>query len=167
VGVGRLPLVAQLGDRLLLVLGHKDRVETEAARPAGLVDDAAFEDAGPSLLLAFRRDGDQLADVARTSVLHAVELGEQAPDVFPAGEARRLDPRAAAQPVDLEAGVLAEHPRRRLQRVAKLSLRPGVLVVRRARLRRVLLDLERLDLPAAESSPELTQLAGILRGEPR
>jgi hypothetical protein len=50
--------------------------------------------------------------------------------------------------------------------VAELSLRPRVFVVRPARLLRVLVRLERLDLPVRKRPPELTELAGILRGEP-
>jgi hypothetical protein len=68
--------------------------------------------------------------------------------VLSAGEPCRLDPRPASEPVDLEAGVLAQDPRGRLERVAELSLGPRVLEVRLTRLRRILRGLERLDLPA-------------------
>ena len=165
MGVGRLPLVAQLGDSLLLALRHEDRVEAEPLRPARIVDDSSFENACPSLFAPLGRNRDQLAHVAGAPVLHPLELGEQALDVLTAGEARRLDAGPAPQPVDLESGVLAKNPRRTLQRVAELGLGPGVLVVGRARLGRVLLGLERLDLPVGKRSPELAQLAGILRGE--
>jgi hypothetical protein len=159
--VRRLPFFAQLGDGLVLPVRNEDRIEAEAARPARLVDDSTFEDAGPSQLASLRRDRDQLADVARTPVLDAVELREQALHVFPSGKPRRLDARPAPEPVDLEARVLAEDPARRVERMPELRLRPRVLVVRLAGLRRVFLGLERFDLPAGERSPELTELPGV------
>jgi hypothetical protein len=169
MGVGRLPLVAELGHCLLLAVGNEDRIEAEAARPARLVDDSTFEDARPSQLAPLRRDGDQLADVAGTPALSpdAFQLGEQALHVFSAGEPRGLDPWPASEPVDLEAGVLAENPRGWVERMAELRLRPRVLVVRLAGLWRILVGVERLDRPAAERSPELAQLPRILRGEAR
>jgi hypothetical protein len=48
VGVHRLPLVAQLGDGLVLPVRNEDRIEAEASRSARFVDDSTFQDAGPS-----------------------------------------------------------------------------------------------------------------------
>jgi hypothetical protein len=45
--------------------------------------------------------------------------------------------------------------------VAELSLRPRVLVVGLARFRRIVVGLERLDLPVGKRSPELAELARI------
>jgi hypothetical protein len=100
----RLPLVAELRDRLLLTVGDEDRVEAEALGAARLLGDPAFEDAGPAPLFAVRREGDELAHVARSTppALNALELGEQPFDGLTAGEACRLDPRTAAEPLDLE-----------------------------------------------------------------
>jgi hypothetical protein len=58
MGVLGLPVVAELPDCSLLVLGDEDRVETEAARSPRLVGDAAFQDAGATKLLAGGREGD-------------------------------------------------------------------------------------------------------------
>ena len=48
MGVHCLPLVAQLGDGLVLAVRNEDRVEAEAASPARFVDDSTFQNAGPS-----------------------------------------------------------------------------------------------------------------------
>jgi hypothetical protein len=150
VRVGGLPVIAELGNRPVLAVRDEDRIEAEAARPAGLVDDPALEEAGAPHLPAVRRDRDELAHVAGAPgvPLQPFELGEQSLDVLAACEPGRLDPRPAVEPGDLEAGVLAEDPAGRVERVSVLGLGAGVLVVRRARLRRIAVGLERLDLPA-------------------
>src|SRR4029453_12432653 len=114
-----------------------------------------------SQLASLRRARAQRADVARPLVLAAVELREQALYVFPSGKPRRLDARPAPEPVDLEAGVLAEDPARWGEGMPELRLRSRVLVVRLAGLRRVFLGLERFDPPAGERSPELTELPRV------
>jgi hypothetical protein len=163
-----LPVVTELADRPLLTLRHEDRVEAEAARAPGHVEDAALEDSCSTQLLALGRDGDELADVTRSTrvPLEALELRAQPLDVLSAGEAGRLDARAAAEALDLEAGVLAEDPMRGVARPAELRLGASVLVVGRTGLGRVVVRVERLDLPTVERTPELAQLARILRGEP-
>jgi hypothetical protein len=158
----RLPLVAELGDRPLLALGDEDRVETEALGAPPLVDDAALEDAGASEPLSRRRERDQLADIAGSPVLDSLELSQQPLDVLAACEARRLDAGPAAEPVHLETGVLAEDPRRRLDRAAELGLGSRVLVVRRSGFRGILVGVERLDLPTLERAAELAQLPWVL-----
>jgi hypothetical protein len=169
VGVGGLPLIAELGNSPVLAVRHEDRIEPEAARAAGLMDDPAFEDAGPAQLPAVRRDRDELADVARSPgfPLEPAELGEQPFDGLAGGEPRRLDPGPAVEPGDLEARVLAEDPVGLVERTSVLGLGAGVLVVGRARLRRILVSLERLDLPAGQGGAELAELPGVLGREPR
>jgi hypothetical protein len=164
VGVGGLPVIAELRDRPILSVRSKDRIEAEAARAAGLVDDPALEDAGAAELPAVRRDRDQLADVtgAPGVSLQAVELGEQPFDGPPAGEAGRPDPRPAVEPGHLEPRVLAEDPVGRVERMSVLCLGAGVLVVGRAALRRIAVGLERLDLPPRQRLAELAELARIL-----
>ena len=53
---------------------------------------------------------DELADVARAAVVHAVELGEQAPDRIVAAEAGGMHARPAAEAGGLDARVLADRP---------------------------------------------------------
>jgi hypothetical protein len=88
--VPRLPVIAELGDRPTLAVRDEDRVKAESARASRLVDDLAGQDAGAAHLLAIRRKGDQLADVAGTPAfsLDAFELGEQTLVGLPAREAR-------------------------------------------------------------------------------
>jgi hypothetical protein len=76
--VARLPLVAELRDGPGLAVRDEDRIEAEAACAARPFDDPAFEDARPAQLVTFRREGDELADVARPSrfALDPLELGE-------------------------------------------------------------------------------------------
>src|ERR671922_1548057 len=168
VRVLRLPVVAELGDGSVVAVRDEDRVEPEAAGASRLVPDPAFEDARAPLLVSLRRQRDQLADVARppAATLHALELGQQPVDVELSGEARRPDPRRAAEALDLEAGVLAEHPGTRpVQRPPEHGLRARVLVVGLADLRRILVDRERLDLPAGKRPPQLAELPRIRRGQ--
>jgi hypothetical protein len=133
------------------------------------VRDPALQHAGAADLLAGGRQRHELADVARASTvsLDAVELPKQTLDVLAAREPRRLDPGCAAQPVDLEPRVLAEDPGRRIDRSTELRLRPSVLVVGRAFLRRVLLAFERLDRPVRQRVTKLAQLPRVLRRELR
>lgn len=169
MGVGGLPLIAQLGDRLVLAVRDEDWIEPEAARSAGLVDNPPLEDAGPAQLSAVRRDSDQLADVTGTPrvALQALELGEQPLDGLTACEPRRFDPWPAVEPGDLEPRVLAEDPVGRIERVSVLGLGAGVLVVGRARLRRIAVGLEGLDLPPRQGGAQLAELARVLRRESR
>jgi hypothetical protein len=166
VGVPGLPLVAQLRHRPLLALGDEDRVEAEALGAARLDDDPPLEDAGAAALLALRRERHELADVPGPPVLDAPKLGKEPVDVEAAGEAGGPDPRRAVEAGDLEARVLAEDPRARLDRAAVLGLRLRVVVVGVPRLGRVVVGLERLDPPVRERRPELAELAGVLRREP-
>jgi hypothetical protein len=71
-----------------------------------------------------------------------------------------------AEALDLDAGVLAEHPAGRIRdRAAEPRLRQRVVVVRLARLGRVLVGFEELDLPAGERVPQLPKLVLVPRGE--
>ncbi len=80
---------------------------------------------------------DELADVAAAPALalHSLERREQPPDRVVAAEPRRLEPGRAAEAVDLDPRVLADHPRVRVaHRAAVERLRTRVLVVVRAGL---------------------------------
>src|SRR5690348_11981563 len=81
VGILGLPVVSELRDSSFLARRHEDRVVAEPLVPARLLCDAAFENAGAAQLLAVRREGDQLADVAGATAVafDRFELFEQAP----------------------------------------------------------------------------------------
>lgn len=159
VGVRALPVVAELGDGPLLALGLEDRVEAEAARAARLVGDPALEDPCASHLVTLGREGDELADVTGATAVFfdAFELLEDALDVHACREPGGLDPRRAAQAFDLEPRVLAEDPGTGpVDGPPEDGFAASVLVVRLADLRRVVVGIERLDLPAGQSVPQLT-----------
>lgn len=143
VGVAAFPLVAELGDRLLLAVRDEDRVEAEPARSTRLVGNQPCQDPGAAELLATRREGDELADVPRAPALpsDALQLPQQPLDVLAASEPRRVDSWRAAQTVDLEARVLAQGPGRRIDGAPELGLRSGVLVVGRSCFGRVVVRL--------------------------
>src|SRR5437016_2345189 len=147
-------------DRPLLAGGGEDRVVAEALGAAPLVDDAALEHAGPAVLLALRREADELADVARATAFafEAAELLQHLGDAV-LGPSRRVQPRRAAEPGHLDARVLAERPLARLgPRAAEARLRQRVLVVALAFLGRHPVGLEELDSPAGERAGELPRL---------
>jgi len=97
-----LPQIPQLGDGLLLASGDEDRVEAESLRAPWRSGDAALQDPDAAELLSGRRQRDQLADVAGPPplALDALELGEQALDVFAGSESRRLDARPTREAFD-------------------------------------------------------------------
>src|SRR5919108_2352018 len=112
-----LPVVAERGDRALIAVGDEDRVVAEALAAARLVRNASRQRACAPKLRLLGRQGDELAHVARAPArtLDAPELGEQPADgIVPAGPGR-CDAGAAAEPLHLDAGVLAEHPGIRLR----------------------------------------------------
>jgi hypothetical protein len=164
VRVARLPVVPELGDGALLAVRHEDRVVAESLLAARRLGDPAFEDARPAQLLAVRAEQDELADVARPTVLGAAQLAEQPFDRLGALRrvAGRADPRRAAERLDLEPGVLAEDPAARREPVGGLG--PRVLVVAVAALLRIVVRVERLDLPGQERR-ELPQLVPVPRRE--
>jgi hypothetical protein len=161
VGVLGFPLVAELAHGPLLAVRDEDRIEAEPARAAGLVRDPALQHPRAAELLAGGRERDKLADVSRSPALafDSLELTQQPRNGLAASEPRRFDPGPAAEPGDLEAGVLAEDPRRRLERPPVGGLGLGVLVIRGTFLGRVVVGLERLQVPA--QGP--TQLAELPR----
>src|SRR5437588_3764319 len=110
VGVLGLPFVAELRDSSLLARGDEDRVVAEPVVAARFIGDPAFEDAGAAQLLARRTEGHQLADVTGAAALplDVAKLAEQAADGVAPAEARRADPRGAAEALDLEPRVLAQ-----------------------------------------------------------
>src|SRR5438874_423686 len=112
MGMLRFPLVAELCDRAILAVGDEDRVEAEAFRPARLVGDPSGQRAGTAELVALRRQRDELADGARAAsvALDPLELAQQPTHLLTGCAARRLHARTAAEPCELDAGVLAEHP---------------------------------------------------------
>src|SRR2546423_15671077 len=139
MGMLRFPLVAELCDRAVLAVGDEDRVEAEALRPARLVGDPSRQRAGTAKLVALRRQRDELADVACVAPvpLDPFELAQQPPHLVTGGAARRLHARTAAEPCDLDAGVLAEHPGiRRSDGATEHRLAARVVVVRLAHLSR-------------------------------
>jgi hypothetical protein len=158
VRVLRLPVVSELRHGSLFAVGDEDRVETEAFRAAWLVADAAFQDSRAAQFLTRRRERDELAHIASAASvpLDAGELGQEPVDVQAAGEAGRLDARRAAEALDLEPRVLAQDPGAgSIIGPAVFRFRPGVVVVRLARLRRVVVGLERLELPARKGAAQL------------
>jgi hypothetical protein len=70
--------------------------------------------------------------------------------VLAAREPRRLHSRPAVEPVHLQARVFAEDPDGRVVRVAERCLLAGVLVVGGARLGRILVRVQGLDVPPLE-----------------
>jgi hypothetical protein len=72
--------------------------------------------------------------------------------VLAAREARRLDAGPAAKAGYLQPRVLAEDPLLPVDASSELGFGTSVLVVRRAGLRRILANLERLELVAREGA---------------
>src|SRR5689334_7760666 len=146
-----LPLVPELADRPLLAVGHEDRVVAEAAAPPRRLCDPPLHRAAAPQLLAAGRDRDELGDVARPPVLHAVELAEELRDRRRAF--RRIARRAQAGPPpergDLETGVLPDRPASDVLE-AEAGLEPRVLLIGRAGLVRPVVPLEGLDPPTGE-----------------
>src|SRR5437763_1768913 len=77
-----LPLIAELRDGSLLAGGDEDRVVAEALAPPRVFGDPSFQDAGSAGFLAGRRERDQLADVAGSTVFafDTAELRQEALD---------------------------------------------------------------------------------------
>src|SRR4029453_5484888 len=149
VRVRPLPLVSQLCDGPLLAVGDEDRVVAEPFAAARLLAVPPAELPPPAQRAPPRRQRDELADVAGAPLLafDPAQDREQVPDRFVAAEPRRADPRPAAEAVDLEARVLAEHPDARLDRPAVGRLRARVLQIGRAVLRGIAVGTEELDPP--------------------
>ena len=86
----------------------------------------------------------------------------------PAAQRAEQHARAAAEPLDLDPGVLAEHPA-----IAARASRPNsafaarILDVRRAALGRIVLRVEELERPAVERVIQLAELVLVRRGEYR
>src|SRR6185312_946320 len=167
VGVFRLPLVAELRDGSLLPRRQEDRVVAEPLAAARFFRDPALEDAGAAQLLAVRRKGNKFADVAGTATVafDALELVEQAPNRVAAAEARRADPGRAVEALDLESGILAEHPAVVEEVEAVASLFQRVREVRRAVLGRVTVRVQQLEAPLAEHACQLAQLVLVRRSK--
>src|SRR5438034_138983 len=73
--------------------------------------------------------------------------------------------RAAAEPGDLDPGILAQHPAIGRERASELGFGPRVLEVCGAALGRVVARVEQLERPAVEGMAELAQLVLVRRGE--
>src|SRR5262249_32617376 len=155
-------------NRSLFARGHEDRVVAEARRPARLSCDSPVERSGAAVLGSVRSEQDELGHVARGALFGVAELAEELRDGRRA--LRRVpggfDPWTAAERIDLEAGVLREHPAGGV-RTAELRLEARVVVVRRAGLRRVVGAVERLDRPAGEKRFELARLVRVAGAEGR
>jgi hypothetical protein len=138
---------------LLFAVGDEDRVEAESFGAARLRCDPALEDSRAAKLVVCRRKRNELADVAGSpaAAFDAFELVQETVDVHASCEPGRLDARRAAQALDFETRVLAQDPRAgSVDGSAEVRFRPGVLVVRVARLRRVVVRVERLELPGRQ-----------------
>src|SRR5262245_2490274 len=164
-----LPVVPELRDGSILALGDEDGVEAKAFASPQLVGDSPFEDARAPVLGPLRRDRHQLAHVAGPAAvaLDALELLERALRLATRCPTGRPHAGAAAEALDLDARVLAEHPAVRREAVPELGLRPRVLEVGLTTLRRVLLGIEQLERPAVECVTELSKLVLVLRSEDR
>ena len=148
-----LPCVAELGYGSLLALGDEHGVESEALVAAWLERDLAFQSPCSPEFTTFRRERDELADVARRSVSLAGEGLQSPPDVLPGRPAGGLDARPSAEGAQLEARVLAQHPLvRRTDPPAVLGLRARVLQERLPHLGWVVVHVEQLDLPARKDA---------------
>src|SRR5205085_116181 len=102
--------------------------------------------------------------------LDAFELAEELADRGRAlgRVARGVEPGPAAERRDLEAGVLADHPRVRAAGLAaEARLGTRVLVVRLACLRREVVRVERFDRPPRQELLQLARLVRVARAEPR
>src|SRR5204862_245020 len=161
------PVVAELRDCPVVPVGDEDRVVAEPCLAAPLPRELAFEHAADVDLLAARRKRDDLRDHARApDVLAGEALEEGVGLVALRRPARRTYARAAVESVDLDAGVLAEHPhvgRRAFAPEARLE--PRVLLVGLAGLLRPLARLERVEPPAGEPVAQLLELVRVRGGE--
>src|SRR6185437_5253551 len=168
VRVLRLPLVAQLRHRQLLACGDEDRVVAEAFASRRLGRDPSLERARTAELAPIGGEEDELGDVPRSPVLHALELAQQLRDRRrPLGRvAGGEHTRATAERLDLEPGVLVQHPAARLL-ASEIGLEECVLVVRRARLGRIAVAVERLERPTGKEPFELARLVPVPRAENR
>src|SRR3954462_11017183 len=155
-----LPVVAELRDSLLLACGDEDRVEAEPRAATRFLGDPALEDAGATHLLALRREGDQLADVACAAAVSfdALELCKQPLDRLASAEARGEDPRGASEAVDLDSRILADHPLITGELAAVKRLPQGIFVVGRPIFRRVGVGVEQAQVTALEHPGELPEL---------
>src|SRR4029453_14198179 len=80
-------------------------------------------------------------------------------------EAGRANPGRSVEPVDLEAGALADPPAARLGGLGEAGPRGRVVGKGKPRLLRHLDVAERLDLPVRDEGAELAQLALVPRCE--
>jgi len=130
------------------------------------VRDPALERAGATQLAAVGRKEDELRDIASAAVLDATELAEELRNRRrPLRRvARRKDARAAAERCDLEPRVLREHPAVGVL-ATESRLERRVVVVRGARLGRIVVATERLDRPAGKKGLELARLVCVAGAE--
>src|SRR5215203_2678598 len=142
--VAGLPVVAELGHRLLLAIRDEHRVVAEPLGAARRLGDPPLEDPRPAELLLLWAEEDELADVAG-----------------------RPDPGRSAQRLDLEPRVLTEHPGLgRPDLPAEKRLAARVLVVAVAPLLRIPLGAQQLEVPVRQERGQLAQLVRVLRAEP-
>src|SRR5690349_3499165 len=163
-----LPSVAELGDGALLALRNEHRVVAEAAAAARAAGNRPVEDAGAAQLLPVRRDRDELTDVARAAVVDVAQLLQQLCDRRRALRcvARGVNAGPAAERCHLDARVLADRPAAGTP-VREPRLDQRVLVVRRPRLLRIVVGVERRDRPAREQHLQLTRLVCVPRRKRR
>src|SRR5205823_12583782 len=105
-----------------------------------LLRDRAFQNAAAAQLSAGRLEGDELADVAGAAIARAGEGRQHPDDVLAPGPPRRLHSGPAAQRIDLDPGVLAQHPGLGIgEAPSERRLRSRVLRVRASLLRWVVI----------------------------
>src|SRR3712207_6712192 len=111
MGVLALPDVPELRDRSRLALRAEDRVVAEALRAALVVPDGSCERGDDHVFRPVCGDGADVAGVAGTAFVHAVQPAEDPlPAAALAAVPSREHARCAAERRDLDARFLAEHP---------------------------------------------------------
>ena len=144
VGVLRLPLVAQLGDRARLALRDEDRVIAEAVRAAALVPDRPLERSTAAYLGPVGEEAHELAYIARAAVGLALELAESRSTLLP-GLPQRAE-WMPGRPYSAAASIPESSPSTgsfgASEPAAEAGLDQRVLVVGGAIFERILIRLE-------------------------
>ena len=165
----------EFGERPATSFRNKQRIVTESAGPAFRRCDKSFDGSGkrPNDFAAFRQS--QHAAEPPTPVLttHLTQLLEQQRAVgrhvrIVPGKTSRADTRRAIQRVDLETGIVRQHPPvvvhgpgQRLDPRIRLERLPGFLHLRQIRPHGQILHLP----SAAQNFPHLARFIRVARGQ--